>query len=83
MTMNVAQAPHERPGTGKSPSRHGVRQPAPVRTWVLALALTFSLAMLLWLKLRVVTGVPRSAYADPEATNSQPAQPVRPDSPTP
>jgi len=26
-----------------------------------------SLAMLIWVKLRVVTGVPRTAYADPQA----------------
>lgn len=30
-------------------------------------------AMLIWLKLRVVTGVPRTAYADPEDTAKSPA----------
>jgi hypothetical protein len=33
----------------------------------LALCLVLAVGMLIWFKLRVVTGVPRQAYADPES----------------
>lgn len=39
------------------------------RTWrfaLLAAALTGGLALLIWTKLRLVTGVPKTAYADPD-----------------
>jgi hypothetical protein len=39
---------------------------------VFTCALTGGLAMLIWTKLRLVTGVPRTAYAEPEAES--PAQ---------
>jgi hypothetical protein len=45
----------------------GTRWPA------LALALG-ALALLIWLKLRVVTGVPRTAYADPKEHEHDEAQ---------
>jgi hypothetical protein len=35
------------------------------RRWGLTTVLAFSLAMLIWTKLRIVTGVPRAVYADP------------------
>lgn len=40
-------------------------------------ALGGAVAMLLWLKLRVVTDVPRSAYADPDKAAQRPAEPAR------
>lgn len=45
----------------------GTRWPA------LTLALG-ALALLIWLKLRVVTGVPRTAYADPHEHEQKPSQ---------
>lgn len=37
-----------------------------------------TMALLIWMKLRVVTGVPRTAYADPEGKPSHIAAPARP-----
>jgi len=34
--------------------------------YALSSTLCFTLAMFIWMKLRVVTGVPRTAYAEPE-----------------
>lgn len=53
--------PAECPGRAK---RRGLfRRP----TGLLMVAFCMGFAMLIWLKLRVVTGVPRTAYAEPEA----------------
>lgn len=38
---------------------------------VLVVALGGAVALLLWLKLRMVTQVPRTAYADPKAATKQ------------
>lgn len=37
-----------------------------------------SLALLIWLKLRLVTGVPRTAFADPEANDPRSHHAVHP-----
>lgn len=42
--------------------------PSNARKLVLFVALGGAVALLLWLKLRMVTDVPRTAYADPKAT---------------
>lgn len=39
------------------------------------LALTLALGLLLWVKLRLVTNVTRTAYAEPDKKHVQPAQP--------
>jgi len=60
------------------------RQPKLATRWpLLALALG-GLALLIWLKLRVMTGVPRTAYANPEddkraAQQQQQHAPATPD----
>lgn len=41
------------------------RRRNPRTTLMLALSLGGGLALLFWMKLRVVTGVPRTAYAEP------------------
>ena len=55
------------------------------RAWriaLLAATLTGGLALLIWTKLRLVTGVPKTAYADPEkdkpAAGADPAQAANP-----
>jgi len=51
-------------------------------TWCLVAMSTF--ALLIWAKLRLVTGVPRTAYAVPEETpKPQPAVDKHPGSATP
>jgi hypothetical protein len=50
-----------------------------VKSVAWALLLGGSLALLIWAKLRMVTTVPRTAYAEPE-TQQQPA-PVQPPAP--
>jgi hypothetical protein len=45
-------------------------------TYALGSTLCLTLAMFIWMKLRVVTGVPRTAYAEPE--NKAPAPPHMP-----
>jgi hypothetical protein len=47
------------------------------RRTVIVAAIGGAVAMLLWLKLRVVTDVPRSAYADPDKAAQQPAETPR------
>lgn len=50
------------------------------------LALTLALGLLLWVKLRLVTNVTRTAYAEPDKKHVQPAKPVqkaKPAAPTP
>jgi len=47
-----------------------MRRRNPRTALMLALSLGGGLALLFWLKLRVVTGVPRTAYAEP------PSQPI-------
>lgn len=42
-----------------------------------ALLLMCGISMLIWLKLRVVTNVPRTAYADPSLKRSQVDQPAQ------
>lgn len=42
------------------------------RRTVVVAALGGAVALLIWLKLRVVTDVPRSAYADPEKASQTP-----------
>jgi hypothetical protein len=44
-------------------------------TWCLVAVCSF--ALLIWAKLRLVTGVPRTAYAQPE--NQQPPKPKAPE----
>ncbi len=44
------------------------------RSTILLACLATTFALLIWFKLRIVTGVPRTAYADPNAT-SQPSPP--------
>jgi hypothetical protein len=39
------------------------------------LALTLALGLLLWVKLRLVTNVTRTAYAEPDKKHVQPAKP--------
>jgi hypothetical protein len=48
-----------------------------VRSVAWALLLGGSVALLIWAKLRMVTAVPRTAYAEPESTQ----QPVTPPAP--
>ncbi len=45
----------------------------PMRTLALGLVLGGSLALLIWAKLRLVTTVPRTAYAVPEQVDARPA----------
>lgn len=42
--------------------------------WIAALAMT-GVALLIWSKLRLVTGLPRTAYADPRVVQPRPAEP--------
>ncbi len=44
-----------------------------VRSITWGLVLTGSVALLIWAKLRLVTTVPRTAYADPDAVQVDPA----------
>jgi hypothetical protein len=54
-----------------------------VRSITWGLVLTGSVALLIWAKLRLVTTVPRTAYADPDAVQvDRPAQPPA-DAPSP
>lgn len=48
----------------------------------MSVALALSLAMLVWMKLRLVTGLPRSVYAEPKPAQADPPKgaDVRPDS---
>ncbi|GJQ30629.1 MAG: hypothetical protein HBSAPP03_25130 [Phycisphaerae bacterium] len=41
---------------------------------LLTCGLALGFALLIWLKLRVVTGVPRTAYADPESVEPAPRE---------
>jgi len=67
---------------GESQEENRVGQPScrPFkRSIVLACVACCSLAMLIWVKLRVVTGVPRQAYAEPDRaapTSAKPAPPT-------
>jgi hypothetical protein len=54
----------------------------PTRSVAWALVLGGSLALLIWAKLRLVTTVPRTAYADPELVQSEPKPEATP-SPAP
>ena len=45
----------------------------PVRSVAWTLVLGGSLALLIWAKLRLVTTVPRTAYADPELVQPNPS----------
>lgn len=47
------------------------------RTYILGAMLCGGLSMLIWIKLRVVTGVPRTAYADPAAEKLNSKTPPR------
>jgi hypothetical protein len=50
-----------------------------VRSITWGLVLTGSVALLIWAKLRLVTTVPRTAYADPDAVQvDQPQAPSEP-----
>ena len=40
--------------------------------YALGSTLCLTLAMFIWMKLRVVTGLPRTAYAEPELSRSTP-----------
>jgi hypothetical protein len=61
------------------------RTGALARAAALCFAGAAALGVFVWFKLRLVTNVPRSAYADPEraAANQQPAPPVPGVRPTP
>lgn len=55
----------------KSPTRKGPQLAAPVaRALSVGLACTMAMGLLIWLKLRMVSDVPRSAYADPARSQS-------------
>lgn len=57
----------------KSPGRKGPQLAAPVaRALSVGLACTLAMGLLIWLKLRMVSDVPRSAYADPAAQAPMP-----------
>jgi len=43
------------------------------------LALTLALGLLLWVKLRLVTNVTRTAYAEPDKKHVQTKKPAKPD----
>lgn len=47
-------------------------------TLLFSLALALGFALLIWLKLRVVTSVPRTAYAQPEGNTQTQKAPVSP-----
>ncbi len=49
--------------------------------YALGSTLCLTLAMFIWMKLRVVTGVPRTAYAEPEITTPKPTVPTGTTSP--
>lgn len=49
----------------------------------LALCLVLAVGMLIWFKLRVVTGVPRQAYADPESKQAETKKPGTSEQPAP
>ena len=53
-----------------------------VRSIAWAVLLGGSVALLIWAKLRMVTAVPRTAYAEPE-TVQQPLQQAQPPAPAP
>lgn len=55
----MGQAQHSRSHTGRKPNRVTTRELVSACTLVLALG------MLIWLKLRLVANVPRTAYAQP------------------
>lgn len=55
-----------------------LRERIPVLRRMSAPAATFALALgiLIWMKLRLVTGLPRSVYAEPEPAPKPPKPPV-------
>lgn len=57
-----------------------MKHPRKAAPWWQVIALGGTLALLFWLKLRVVTGVPRTAIADPEQARTGA---IHPDAPTP
>ncbi|HEX8876706.1 MAG TPA: hypothetical protein VF777_08165 [Phycisphaerales bacterium] len=64
----MGQAQHSRSHTGRKPNRVTARELVSACTLVLALG------MLIWLKLRLVANVPRTAYAQPtQQLDHQPA----------
>lgn len=48
----------------------------PALRWV---AIALLLGMLIWVRLRLVTDIPRAAYADPEASQASDGEPAHPD----
>jgi hypothetical protein len=79
--MGQGQTSHSRSHTGRRPNRITGRE------LVSACTLALALGMLIWLKLRLVANVPRTAYAQPtQQVEKRPAQqagvPAAPTAPT-
>lgn len=70
--MGQGQTSHSRSTTGRRPNRITARELVSACTLVLALG------MLIWLKLRLVANVPRTAYAQPtqQVEKQQPQSPI-------
>lgn len=49
-----------------------------LKSAVMSMAMVLALGMLIWVKLRLVTNVPRTAYAEPEKPHVENAKPEAP-----